>query len=152
MKLNKVNRRTSPDSALRDYIAQLHIIGRQMRMRTSGVVLTASPPRAVASLYVWLQLHLFSKLFLPEYSTLHPWLPHKTRAPLQVAHQRMTLPAPVSRPLRNDCPHLKRPSSPRIPQQSMLLLIQAPPRVFNLVCIQCSYHCLLMQRFIQPLS
>ena len=69
MKLNKVNRQTSPYSALRDYIAQLHIIGRLMRMRISGVVLTASSARAVASFYIWVQLHLFSKLFPPLYPT-----------------------------------------------------------------------------------
>ena len=101
MKLNKFNRRTSPYSALRDYIAQLDIIGRLMRIRISGIVLTASSARAVAS------LHLLSKLLsFQEYSTLHPWLLHKTRTRLQVARQRMTLPAPVSRPSRNDCPHL----------------------------------------------
>ena len=61
--LNKVNRRTSPYSALRDYIAQLHIIERQMRMRISlGVVLTASSARAAASLYIRVQLHFFSCL------------------------------------------------------------------------------------------
>ena len=69
MKLNKVNRRSSPYSALRDYIAQLHIIGRLMRMRISGVVLTASSARAVASFYIWVQLHLLSKLFPPLYPT-----------------------------------------------------------------------------------
>ena len=47
-----VKRRTSPDSALHSNIAQLHIIGRQMRMRTLGVVLTAQSARVVASLYI----------------------------------------------------------------------------------------------------
>ena len=55
-----VNRRTSPNSALCDYIAQLHIIERRMHMRTSGVVLTALSARTVTSFYIWLQLHFFS--------------------------------------------------------------------------------------------